>query len=158
MKDSHPNRRRRARRGRVWPSADPQVQDRHVGLQRLEGAYSPHTLRGYEADFRLFLAWCMREGRSPLPATPETITCYLADAMHRLKPSTLKRRLAGIRKIHRVHELADPTDHFEVDLALRRARRLKPQRPAQALALPAPSVTAYWLSAAMTSSGCAIAC
>src|SRR5690606_10483855 len=56
---------------------------------------------------------------------------------HRLKPSTLKRRLAGIRKLHRLHELADPTDHFEVDIALRRARRLKPQRPGQALGITA---------------------
>lgn len=45
--------------------------------------------------------------------------------------------VAGVRKLHRLHELADPTDHFEVDIALRRARRLKPQRPGQALGISA---------------------
>ncbi|MEO9229487.1 MAG: tyrosine-type recombinase/integrase [Devosia sp.] len=129
--------RRRARRHRIWPNSDPQVHDWHLALARLEGAYSPHTLRSYEADFRLFLRWCALTHRQPLPAVPETVAAYLADHMDRLKPNTLKRRLAGIRKIHRVHELADPTDHFEVDIALRRAKRLKPQRPAQALGITA---------------------
>lgn len=55
----------------------------------------------------------------------------------RLKPSSLERRLAGIRKIHWLFELPDPTDHLEVDLAIRRARRKKPQRPNQALGITA---------------------
>jgi integrase/recombinase XerD len=136
MKDAHPVRRRPRRRLGVWPPAE-QIEDWHAALERLHGAYSPHTLLGYEADFRLFLAWCARNGHDPLPATPDTVAAYVAAEMHRLKPSTLKRRLAGIRKLHRLHELADPTDHFEVDIALRRARRLKPQRPGQALGITA---------------------
>jgi len=72
-----------------------------------------------------------------LPTTPETVALYLADLMPRLKPSTLKRRLAGIAKLHRIFDLPNPTDHFDVDLAIRRARRLKPQRPSQALGITA---------------------
>lgn len=136
--DNHaPVTRRRPRRRRVWPAADPQVQDWHVALERLEGAYSPHTLKSYEADFRYFLRWCAKARTEALPSTPLIVADYLADEMERLKPNTLKRRLAAIRKIHRIHELPDPTDHFEVDLALRRARRLKPQRPKQALGITA---------------------
>lgn len=129
--------RRHPRRRRVWPSADPQVQDWHVALERLEGAYSPHTLKSYEADFRYFIRWCAVTRSEALPSSPQIVAQYLADEMERLKPNTLKRRLAAIRKIHRIHELPDPTDHFEVDLALRRARRLKPQRPKQALGVTA---------------------
>jgi len=73
----------------------------------------------------------------PLPTTPLIIASYLAAETARLKPSTLKRKLAGIRKVHRLLDHRDPTDHVEVDLALRRARRLKPQRPKQALGITA---------------------
>ena len=55
--------------------------------------------------------------------------------MPRLKPSTLKRQLARIAKLHRILDLPSRTDHFDVDLAIRRARRLKPRRPSQALGI-----------------------
>ncbi|MHB1110188.1 MAG: tyrosine-type recombinase/integrase [Devosia sp.] len=106
-------------------------------ITRLEGAYSPHTLRGYRTDFGSFANWCAAHDQVALPTTPLVVASYLAAETARLKPSTLKRKLAGIRKIHRLHEHRDPTDHFEVDLALRRARRLKPQRPKQALGITA---------------------
>ena len=138
MKDHHPTRAK-ARRQRYPTEPMPEVDlaSWHATLDRLSGAYSEHTLKGYEVDFRLFVAWCHRARLVPLPATPMTIAAYLADHMAALKPSSLKRRLAGIRKIHRLYELPDPTDHFEVDLVLRRARRAKPQRPDQALGITA---------------------
>jgi hypothetical protein len=73
----------------------------------------------------------------PKPSPPERVTIYLADIVQRLKPTTLKRRLASIAKLHRNFALPNPTDHFDVDLPIRRARRLKPQRPAQALGITA---------------------
>lgn len=106
-------------------------------IARLEGAYSPHTLRSYRTDFRSFANWCETHDQVPLPTTPLIIASYLAAETARLKPSTLKRKLAGIRKVHRLLDHVDPTDHVEVDLALRRARRLKPQRPKQALGVTA---------------------
>lgn len=106
-------------------------------LERLSGAYAENTLKGYECDFRYFLNWCLGQGLSPLPTTPITVALYLGEIAERLKPSSLKRRLAGIRKIHWLFELPDPTDHVEVDLAFRRARRKKPQRPNQALGITA---------------------
>jgi len=138
MKDHHPTRARPARvRYPSEPLPEIDLTAWHKSLDRLSGAYSEHTLKGYEVDFRLFLRWCVARRLPPLPATPITVAAYLGDRMDALKPSTLKRRLSGIRKIHRLYELPDPTDHFEVDLALRRARRRKPQRPSQALGVTA---------------------
>jgi site-specific recombinase XerD len=95
-------------------------------VERLEGAYSPHTLRSYRTDFGCFAEWCFAKGETPLPATPALVARHLDAEAPRLKPSTLKRRLCGIRKIHRLHGHPDPTDDLEVDLAFRRVRRLKP--------------------------------
>jgi site-specific recombinase XerD len=104
-------------------------------LERLEGAYSPHTLRSYRSDFACFANWSLAHGESPLPASSALVAQYLDTEASRLKPGTLKRRLCGIRKIHRLTDHPDPTDAVEVDLAFRRARRLKPARPDQALGL-----------------------
>lgn len=109
----------------------------HKALDRLEGAFSEHTLRAYRSDFCSFSAWCRRKRRTFLPATPETVARYLDEESQRLKPSTLKRRLCAIRKIHRLTDHADPTSDPEVELAMRRARRLQPSRPSQALGLTA---------------------
>jgi site-specific recombinase XerD len=106
-------------------------------VERLEGAYSPHTLRSYRTDFSCFAEWCFAKGETPLPAPPALVARYLDSEASRLKPSTLKRRLCGIRKIHRLHGHPDPTDDLEVDLAFRRVRRLKPSRPDQAFGVTA---------------------
>lgn len=106
-------------------------------LERLDGAYSPHTLLSYHSDFAAFEAWCRSKKLKFLPTEPSTVASYLAAETARLKPSTLKRKLAGIRKVHYLLRLGDPTSDVEVDLAIRRARRLKPQRPNQALGITA---------------------
>jgi integrase/recombinase XerD len=109
----------------------------HQALERLECAFSPHTLRSYKSDFGVFENWCLAHGETPLPTNPEVVARYVDAEAPRLKPSTLKRRLCGIRKIHRLTGHADPTDDMEVDLAFRRARRLKLSRPDQALGVTA---------------------
>lgn len=81
-------------------------------LQRLDGAYSVHTLNAYQSDFGLFAKWC-RSHRTPfLPASVGTVVSYLGAEGIRLKPSTM-------------------------DLAMRRIRKSKPSRPKQAWGLTA---------------------
>lgn len=46
-------------------------------MQRLEGAYSDHTLRSYRSDFGLFSQWCRRKRVPALPAAVETVVAYL---------------------------------------------------------------------------------
>ncbi len=106
-------------------------------LQRLDGAFSDHTLRSYRSGFEAFSQWCRRRRKTALPALPETVAAYIDEESGRLKPATLKQRLCAIRKIHRLCEQQDPTDHENVELAMRRARRSQPSRPQQALGLTA---------------------
>jgi len=73
-----------------------------IALARLEGAYSPHTLRGYRADFIIFESWCRKAKRTSLPATPETVAEFITAQTATCSSSTLKHRIASIRKIHRL--------------------------------------------------------
>lgn len=106
-------------------------------LGRLDGAYSENTLRGYRADFRIFEAWCKASDRTSLPASPETVAAFLNAAPNTASTSTLRRRLASIRKVHRLFKLGNPTKDEDVLIALRRAQRSRHRRPAQALGLTA---------------------
>lgn len=106
-------------------------------MEKLEGAYSDYTLRGYRTDMQQFLRWCEAAGHEPLPAAPATIVAYVKGEGERLLPSTIRRRLCGIGRIHRLMRYDDPTRDEEVQLALRRVRRQKPGRPRQALGVTA---------------------
>jgi site-specific recombinase XerD len=106
-------------------------------LQRLEGAYSEHTLSSYQSDFGLFAQWCRRHRTPFLPASVASVTSYLGEEGIRLKPSTMKHRLSAIRKLHQLCRLPAPTDDPEVDLAMCGVRRAKPSRPKQAWGLTA---------------------
>ena len=44
-------------------------------------------------------------------------------------PSTVRRRLYAIRKVHRLLRLPDPTYDEDINLSLRRVRRKKAIRP-----------------------------
>ena len=128
----------RHRRPAGWLlGAKPDLKDWRKALDRLDGSYSPFTLLSYRADFSSFEAWCLKQGLGSLPAQPDTLALFIAHEMGRLKPTTLKRKLAGLRKVHHLLRLKDPTRDIEVDLAIRRAQRQKPQRPSQALGFTA---------------------
>ena len=101
-------------------------------LRRLNGAYSDHTLRSYRSDFRAFLKWCRKRRFKALPATSTTIVAYIDAEGARLKPSTIKRRLCSLRRIHNLCDFGDPTKSEDVQLAIRRVHRAQPSRPKQA--------------------------
>ena len=104
-------------------------------LAQLEGAYSESTLRGYRADLQIFEAWCLGTAVRPLPAAPGTVAAIVASQTQTCAAATIKRRLAAIRKVHRVLHLENPVTDEEVVIALRRALRAKRARPRQALGL-----------------------
>jgi site-specific recombinase XerD len=84
---------------------------------------SEATRRAYRSDFDHFTAWCKSAGRTPLPATVETVANYLASLADHLKASTIGRRCAAIAYAHRVKGLEPPTRAAPVKVALRRSRR-----------------------------------
>src|ERR1019366_325468 len=104
-------------------------------IDRLAGAYADSTLRAYRSDFAAFDEWCLGKAQEPLPASPETVAAFIAHDAVNSSPATLRRRLAGIRKVHRLLRLENPVDDEDVAIAMRCALRTKPRRQKQALGL-----------------------
>jgi integrase/recombinase XerD len=123
------------RRMQERPDSRVQAADWRSAIARLEGAYSENTLRSYRADFAIFEQWCRQAACSALPASPETVAAFVAHDAVKSSPSTLRRRLAGIRKVHRLLRLENPVEDEDVLIAMRRALRTKPRRQKQALGL-----------------------
>ena len=67
---------------------------------RLEGAYSPNTLRSYFACFQSFEDWASERRYTPLPARPSLIAAYVQSMSPELSPETLRNRICAIRKVH----------------------------------------------------------
>ena len=104
-------------------------------LVRIEGAYAPSTIRAYQADFGVFATWCASVALSALPARPSTLAWFIEVDAQKSSAATLQRRLAAIRKVHRLFRFQNPIVDEEVLIALRRALRSKFRRPKQALGL-----------------------
>lgn len=111
------------------------IPDWRFELQRLDGAYAPSTMRSYRADVEAFETWCTGRGIIPFPAEVETVCRFIEDQGRLKAPSTVRRRLYAIRKVHRLLRLTDPTYAEDVNLSLRRVRRNKAVRPKQAKGL-----------------------
>ena len=112
-------------------------------FQRLEGAYSPATMRSYYSDVEAFEAWCIARDIVPFPAAVPTLCEFLEDQGHTKAPSTVRRRLYAIRKVHRLLRLPDPTYDEDINLAFRRVRRRRAARPQQAKGLNAPHLKRF---------------
>jgi site-specific recombinase XerD len=67
-----------------------------------------NTKRAYASDWAGFTDWCDEKGVCPLPAHPATIAAFLADESALCKPSTLRRRLASIGKMHGINGHPNP--------------------------------------------------
>ena len=71
-------------------------------LKNLKNSKSHNTLRAYQADFRDFTEFCKKNAFNSLPTDPKIIAFYLTHLSAFSKFSTLKRRLASIKVIHRL--------------------------------------------------------
>jgi site-specific recombinase XerD len=86
-------------------------------------AVAANTRRAYRADWRDFSAWCARHGLSPLPASAETVSVYLADLAGFRKTSTIGRRLSAIAQAHRTAGYPSPTAEVAVRQVMSGIRR-----------------------------------
>ena len=114
------------------------VPDWRKEFKRLEGAYAPSTMRSYYTDVEIFLQWCEDQNLVPLPASAETVCRFLEEQAPDRAPSTVRRRLYAIRKVHRLLRLNDPTHDEDINLTFRRIRRAKRTRPKQAKGMTRP--------------------
>lgn len=104
-------------------------------FQRLDGAYAPSTMRSYRADVEAFETWCIAHDRLPFPASVETVCAFLEEQGLTKAPSSVRRRLYAIRKVHALFRLPDPTWDEDINLTYRRINRRNAVRPKQAKAL-----------------------
>lgn len=70
---------------------------------------APNTRRAYRSDWSHFERWCAGVGAEALPASPSTIALYLTAFAPLHSVSTLSRRLASIKSVHRTADLSAPS-------------------------------------------------
>lgn len=91
--------------------------------QFIRSRHSDATRRAYASDVLAFKGWCDSMGLEALPATPETVVLFISGNAT-LRPSTLTRRLAAIRHIHKEAGFASPADAEIVKSALSGIKRV----------------------------------
>jgi site-specific recombinase XerD len=67
------------------------------------------TVRGYQSDWKHFIAWCGEKGTSPLPAAPENVASYIAECASWLTAGSIQRRLNAIAEAHKATGHESPT-------------------------------------------------
>ena len=71
-------------------------------LKNLKNSKANNTLRAYQSDFSDFSNFCTKNGFSFMPTQPKIIALYITHLSKSCKFSTLKRRIASIRVIHKL--------------------------------------------------------
>ena len=73
-------------------------------------SHAKNTLDAYAADWKHFSTWCDTHKRRALPASPETILCYVVDLVDRYTVATIDRRLSSIGYAHKQARHALPAE------------------------------------------------
>jgi site-specific recombinase XerD len=89
----------------------------------IRASKAENTLRGYQSDWRDFCAWCEAHSLCALPASPDTVATYIAEAAGRLRASSLQRRLSAIAEAHKAVGVESPTHNPIVANTLKGIRR-----------------------------------
>ena len=71
-------------------------------LKNLKNSKAHNTLRAYQADFKDFSAFCIKNALSSMPTEPKILSIYITHLSKSYKFSTLKRRIASISVIHKM--------------------------------------------------------
>ena len=96
-----------------------------VGALETALSGSVNTLRTYVARWLSFADWCHSVGLSPLPATPDTVVCYLeahADRGSGSSLATLRHTASVITKVHELEGHPSPCKDRSVKESLKRLR------------------------------------
>ena len=71
-------------------------------INNLRRSKANNTVRAYESDFKDFTLFCLKNGLQYLPTEPKILSIYLTHLSKTNKFSTLKRRIASIKVIHKM--------------------------------------------------------
>ena len=71
-------------------------------LKNLRNSKAGNTLRAYQSDFKDFSRFCSKNGFKAMPTEAKIIALYLTHLSSFSKFSTLKRRLASIKVVHKL--------------------------------------------------------
>ena len=104
-------------------------------LSKLHGAYAPNTLKSYYADARAFVDWCGKRNIVPFPISSETLCDYIECLQQDAAYSSIRRRIASLRRLNRLLGFEDQTRTEEVYLAIRRLKRSKCLEQRQAVGI-----------------------
>jgi integrase len=96
------------------------------------------TLRAYRTDWTHFSQWCAAHGFVAVPAAPATVGAYLASLAGSYAPTTIRRRLSALGKMHRFNDLPWNPAHRDIQGPLQGVLRThgRPVQKAAALTLP----------------------
>ena len=113
----------------------PALNDEATSQPASSGAVTAQTAAGRAAladtaGWAHYAAWCAQAGFSPVPADPAAVGAYLASLGATHAPSTIRRRLAAIGKLHRVNGLPWNPSHCAIQEALQGVMRTR-GRPVQ---------------------------
>jgi integrase len=100
-------------------------------------ATAPATLRAYKADWTHYADWCAAHGFIAVPAAPATVGAYLASLAESHAPTTIRRRLSALGKMHRFNDLPWNPAHRDIQGPLQGTLRShgRPVQKAAALTL-----------------------
>lgn len=105
------NMKRHRHSQRPEPSIDELLEEAHrTAIESIPA----NTRKAYSADWNHFRNWCQRRSRTPLPASAETLSAYLAALSKTHAIATARRRLTTVGKIHKAAEKLDPTQDTKV--------------------------------------------
>ena len=71
-------------------------------IKNLKNSKAKNTVRAYESDFKDFALFCLKNGLNSLPTEPKILSLYLTHLSKKSKFSTLKRRIASIKVVHKM--------------------------------------------------------
>jgi integrase len=97
----------------------------------IRASKAENTLRGCQADWRDFCAWCEVHSLCPLPAIAETVAAYVAECASHLKVGSIQRRLNAIAEAHKAVGLESPIHSAIVANTMKGIRRSLGTAPAQ---------------------------
>lgn len=93
-------------------------------IEKIDGAYSPATIRAYRVDFGEFIKFCDGIGEVGLPAHAQSVVDFVIKLTNSGRSSaSIRRAIAGIASVHKLNRFTDPTKDPDVMLEMRRMHR-----------------------------------